>query len=86
MSPSLPQAKFALAFEDSVRISYGRLTASIPLIWEIKKFFNIGSEKSLKMAVSEVKEYAMNIVKPKEAKARAAGRERASMMTFCQSS
>ena len=50
------------------------------------KFFNIGSEKSLKMAVSEVKEYAMNIVKPKEAKARAAGSERASMMTFCQSS
>ncbi|KAL4602945.1 hypothetical protein ACB092_10G089500 [Castanea dentata] len=64
LSPSLPQAKFALAFEDSVRISYGRLTASIPLIWKIKKFFNIGPEKP----VSEVKEYAMNIVKQKKQK------------------
>ena len=68
LSPSLPQAKFAIAFEDSVRISHGRLTASIPLIWKIKKFFNIGSEKRLKMAISEVKEYAMNIVKQKKQK------------------
>ncbi|KAF7852072.1 hypothetical protein BT93_L0600 [Corymbia citriodora subsp. variegata] len=68
LSPSLPQpkAKFAEAFEDAVRISSERLQRSLSVIWKIKRFFNIGSEKRLRVAVSEVREFAKKIVKEKK--------------------
>ena len=64
--PSLPQAKFALAFEDSVRISSGRFNELFPFIWKIKRLLNIGSEKRLRMANSEVRDFAMNIIREKK--------------------
>ncbi|KAL0016347.1 hypothetical protein SO802_003416 [Lithocarpus litseifolius] len=64
--PSLPQAKFALAFEDGVRISSERFSAVHPVFWNFKKLLNIGSEKRLKNAISEVREFALNIVKEKK--------------------
>jgi cytochrome P450 len=64
--PSLPQTKFAQAFEESVKISSERLGALIPLVWKIKKLLNIGSEKRLRIAVSEVQEFSRNIVREKK--------------------
>ncbi|XP_059433415.1 cytochrome P450 94A1-like [Corylus avellana] len=64
--PTLPQAKFAQAFEDGVKISSDRLNELIPGVWKIKKLLNIGSEKRLKIAVSEVQEFAKNIIKEKK--------------------
>ena len=64
--PSLPQAKFALAFEDGVRISSERFSAVHPVVWKFKKLLNIGSEKRLKNAISEVREFALNIIKEKK--------------------
>ena len=66
MFPSLPQAKLALAFEDGVRYSSERFDALLPVIWKIKKLLNIGSEKRLRIAVSEIREFAMKIINEKK--------------------
>lgn len=52
--PSLPQAKFAIAFEEAVRISSERFGMIVPLIWKAKRLLNVGSEKQLKIAVAQV--------------------------------
>ncbi|KAI7992145.1 Cytochrome P450 94A2 [Camellia lanceoleosa] len=64
--PSLPQEKFALAFENAARISGERFGEFHPLIWKIKRVLNIGSEKQMRIAVNEVREFAKEIVKEKK--------------------
>ncbi|XP_059441686.1 cytochrome P450 94A1-like [Corylus avellana] len=64
--PSLPQTKFAQAFEESVKNINDRFNAVIPTIWKIKKLLNIGSEKRMRIAVSVVKEFAENIIRKKK--------------------
>lgn len=66
LTPSLPQAKFAVAFEDGVRICSERFRLITPLIWKIQKFLNIGSEKRLKVAVAEIRQFAMKILNEKK--------------------
>ncbi|KAF7804668.1 cytochrome P450 94A1-like [Senna tora] len=66
LSPSLEQSKFAQAFEEAIEISSRRLNRAVPLIWQILRLFNLGSEKRLKKAVSEVREFAKNIVREKK--------------------
>lgn len=65
--PSLPEAKFAVAFEDATRISSERLNSPVPLIWKIKRALNVGSERKLKEAVDQVREFAKQIIKEKKA-------------------
>uniref|UniRef100_A0A5B7BF79 Cytochrome P450 94A2-like n=1 Tax=Davidia involucrata TaxID=16924 RepID=A0A5B7BF79_DAVIN len=64
--PSLPDAKFALAFEDAVRISSSRFSSIFPLFWKIKRVFNIGSEKQLRVAVNQIREFAKQIINEKK--------------------
>ncbi|CAL5357414.1 unnamed protein product [Camellia sinensis] len=64
--PSLPQEKFALAFETAVQISSERFRAFHPLIWKTKRLLDIGSEKQLRISVNEVREFAREIVKEKK--------------------
>lgn len=64
--PSLPEAEFAVAFEDSVRLSTQRFILPFPLIWKIKRALNIGSEKKLRIAVEQVREFAKRIVREKQ--------------------
>ncbi|CAK9143800.1 unnamed protein product [Ilex paraguariensis] len=64
--PSLPQSKFADAFDEAVQFSAERGSALLPLIWKMKKFFNIGSEKRLRMAVNKTREFAKEIIKEKK--------------------
>ncbi|KAF9610737.1 hypothetical protein IFM89_024587 [Coptis chinensis] len=45
LSPLLPQAAFAVAFEDVVRISGERFSYILPIIWQLKRALNIGSER-----------------------------------------
>ncbi|EEF41419.1 cytochrome P450 94A1 [Ricinus communis] len=61
--PSLPQAKFAQAFEDGVRISSDRFNSPF---WRIKRAFNIGSEKKLQEAISQVRDFAAHVVEEKK--------------------
>lgn len=64
--PSLPEAEFAVAFEDAVRLSTQRFILPFPLIWKIKRALNIGSEKKLRIAVEQVHEFAKRIVREKQ--------------------
>ncbi|XP_031281499.1 cytochrome P450 94A2-like [Pistacia vera] len=64
--PSFPEAKFAQAFDEGVKISSERFRATLPIIWKIKRLLNIGSEKRLKLAASEVREFSKNIIKEKK--------------------
>ncbi|MCD9640002.1 hypothetical protein HAX54_025013 [Datura stramonium] len=64
--PSLPHAKFAVAFEEAVRLSSERFNAVFPFLWKIKRNFNIGTEKKFKAAVDEVRQFAKKLVKEKQ--------------------
>ncbi|MCE0482528.1 hypothetical protein HAX54_041357 [Datura stramonium] len=64
--PSLPEAEFAVAFEDAVRLSTERFIPPFPLVWKIKRALNIGSEKKLRIAVQQVREFAKKIVREKQ--------------------
>lgn len=64
--PSLPQAKFAVAFEDAARISSERFSSIRPTVWRLKRLMGVGSEKRLKLAVGEVREFAKNIIREKK--------------------
>ncbi|KAJ0807183.1 putative cytochrome P450 [Helianthus annuus] len=63
---SLPQAKFACAFEDAVRICSERFRTITPLVWKLKSLLNMGSEKRLKQAVLEIREFANKIASEKK--------------------
>ncbi|CAL1383185.1 unnamed protein product [Linum trigynum] len=67
LAPTLPEARFATAFENAVRIISGRFNSGVPQIWKIKKFLGIGSEAELKEVVSEVRDFAKKIVREKKA-------------------
>ncbi|KAJ8558132.1 hypothetical protein K7X08_004898 [Anisodus acutangulus] len=64
--PSLPQAKFAVAFEEAVRLSSERFNAIFPLLWKVKRKLNIGTEKKFRVAVDEVRQFAKQLVKEKQ--------------------
>ncbi|XP_047329405.1 cytochrome P450 94A1-like [Impatiens glandulifera] len=66
LSPSLPNEKFAQAFEDAVRISSQRFQSFHPLVWKIKRYLNVGSEKDLRIAVKQVRDFANKMVKEKK--------------------
>lgn len=64
--PSLPETAFATAFDDATRISSERFNAVFPLFWKIKSLLNLGSEKRLKEAISEVRGLARKIIREKK--------------------
>ncbi|XP_031402787.1 cytochrome P450 94A1-like [Punica granatum] len=66
LSPSLPEEKFAEAFEEAANLSSQRFYFPFPIIWRIKRKFDIGSEKRLRIIVSEIREFARKIVKDKK--------------------
>ncbi|XP_057964668.1 cytochrome P450 94A1-like [Malania oleifera] len=66
LSPSLSQEKFAQAFEDATQISSDRFNSIFPLVWKLKKLFDIGSEKQLRMAINEVREFAKQVIEEKK--------------------
>uniref|UniRef100_A0A6N2LMY2 Cytochrome P450 n=1 Tax=Salix viminalis TaxID=40686 RepID=A0A6N2LMY2_SALVM len=64
--PDLPETEFAKTFDDAAKISSGRFATLFPFLWKIKRFLNIGSEKRLKEACSDLREFARNIIKEKK--------------------
>lgn len=63
--PSLPHAKFAVAFDEAVKCSSKRGGSFFPITWKLMRFFNIGSEKKLRSAVNEVRNFAKKVIKQK---------------------
>ncbi|KAF5744859.1 cytochrome P450 family protein [Tripterygium wilfordii] len=59
---SLPISDFSVAFDEATKLSAQRALASSPLIWKIKRLFNIGSEKKLREAIDMVNELAEEMI------------------------
>ncbi|KAL1531765.1 cytochrome P450 94A2-like [Salvia divinorum] len=68
LSASLPKEKLAVAFETAVKLSTERFISFTPLIWKIKKAINVGSEKQLKIAIGEIRNFAKEIIREKKQK------------------
>ncbi|KAI7749716.1 hypothetical protein M8C21_022112 [Ambrosia artemisiifolia] len=66
LTSSLTKPEFAVAFEDAVRITTERFPVITPILWKIKRFFNVGSEKRLREAVLEVRRFARKILNEKK--------------------
>ncbi|KAI3956914.1 hypothetical protein MKX01_000948 [Papaver californicum] len=66
LSPSLEKTEFSVAFEDATRITGERIGHVIPLVWKLKRFLNIGSEKILQQAAATIREFIRKIVRQKK--------------------
>ncbi|MCD7470937.1 hypothetical protein HAX54_011179 [Datura stramonium] len=66
--PSFPEAKFANAFEEVVRISSERFNSLAPFIWKLKRILNVGSEKKLKVCAAQIRDMAKEMIKQKKEK------------------
>ncbi|CAK8566929.1 unnamed protein product [Lathyrus sativus] len=63
---SKPLPPLLSAFDKATEICAMRAASPIPLVWKIKRMFNVGSEKSLKEAVKVVRESMMEIIRNKK--------------------
>ncbi|XP_059431347.1 cytochrome P450 CYP94D108-like [Corylus avellana] len=66
MRQNTPSSDFAKAFDDVVEISSSRFLSPLPLLWKLKRFLNMGSEKRYKEAIEVISRYAMDIIRSKE--------------------
>lgn len=64
----LPVSELAKAFDIASKISAERAMAASPVIWKIKRFFNVGSERKLKEAIKLVDSLANEVIEQKRAK------------------
>ncbi|KAI3450693.1 hypothetical protein Pfo_007358 [Paulownia fortunei] len=65
---SLPISEFALAFDLASKLSAERAITTSPLVWKLKRFFNLGSEKQLKEAIKSIHELAEGVIRNKRNK------------------
>ncbi|KAA8544227.1 hypothetical protein F0562_022239 [Nyssa sinensis] len=62
---SLPISDFAVAFDLASKLSAERAMSTSPMIWKIKRLFNLGSEKKLKEAIKLVNVLAEEVIQQK---------------------
>ncbi|KAF3435231.1 hypothetical protein FNV43_RR22318 [Rhamnella rubrinervis] len=62
LDPSELVSPLATAFDAASGICAGRGTAPLFIIWKIKRWLGVGSERKLKAAVEEVHDYVMDII------------------------
>ncbi|XP_030495909.2 cytochrome P450 94C1-like [Cannabis sativa] len=62
---SVPMSEFAFSFDLASRLSAERAMRSSPLVWKVKRLFNLGSEKRLKEAVKVIDSLAREVIKEK---------------------
>lgn len=63
LGPSLPVSGLAAAFDQASRLSAERAMMASPLIWKMKRVFNVGSERKLKEAIEVVNDLAEEMIK-----------------------
>ncbi|WOH01745.1 hypothetical protein DCAR_0521130 [Daucus carota subsp. sativus] len=63
--PSLPDVKFAVAFENATTLISKRFQYIIPLVWKVQKFFDTGAEKVLRKSIEEVRDFARKVMMEK---------------------
>ncbi|XP_031252580.1 cytochrome P450 94B3-like [Pistacia vera] len=66
LDPSSPALSLAKAFDMASEISARRATEPLFLVWKIKKWFGIGSERRLRDAIEVVQEYVEEIIQSKK--------------------
>ncbi|KAE9586319.1 hypothetical protein Lal_00000729 [Lupinus albus] len=54
--------EFMTAFEDAATLSSQRFMSALPIIWKIKKWFNMGSERRLRECITTVHKFADEII------------------------
>ncbi|XP_058747818.1 cytochrome P450 94C1-like [Vicia villosa] len=65
LEKSLPMSDFALSFDLASKLSAERAMVVSPLIWKIKRLFNIGSEKKLKTSINIINMLAKVVINQK---------------------
>lgn len=55
--------EFMRAFEDAATLSSGRFMYVLPAFWKINRFFNVGTEKTLRESVKIVHEFADEMIR-----------------------
>ncbi|KAG6743664.1 hypothetical protein POTOM_052365 [Populus tomentosa] len=55
--------EFMRAFEDAATLSFGRFMYGLPVFWKINRFFNVGTEKTLRESVKIVHEFADEMIR-----------------------
>ncbi|KAI7728195.1 hypothetical protein M8C21_012887 [Ambrosia artemisiifolia] len=69
LTSSVKDSKYVLfvrAFDVAVEhVSY-RFMSPLPVVWKLKRFLNIGSERKYKEAIETVNQFAMDVIKSKE--------------------
>ncbi|KAJ4720617.1 Cytochrome P450 [Melia azedarach] len=65
LESSLPISLFANSFDLATKLSAERAMTTLPLVWKIKRFFNIGSERKLREAIDVVNVLAMEVIMQK---------------------
>ncbi|XAR58614.1 hypothetical protein NMG60_11014085 [Bertholletia excelsa] len=81
LSPSLPETKFAVAFETAAQLTSRRFESFHPLLWKTKRVLQIGSEKQLRIVVNEVRDFAKQIVREKKELAENSSLESADLLS-----
>ncbi|CAA0812865.1 cytochrome P450- family 94- subfamily D-polypeptide 2 [Striga hermonthica] len=56
-------SEFMRAFDEAANLSSGRFMYALPSIFSIKKFFDLGSEKKLRVSIAKVHEFADRIIR-----------------------
>ncbi|WOH06162.1 hypothetical protein DCAR_0625585 [Daucus carota subsp. sativus] len=64
----LPMSEFAVSFDLASRLSAERAMTTVPLIWKLKRFFNIGSERRLKKAINMINVLAQELIQQRRKK------------------
>ncbi|XP_015055187.1 cytochrome P450 94C1-like [Solanum pennellii] len=65
LESSLPMSQFALSFDLASKLSAKRAMTTSPIVWKIKRFFNIGSEKELREAIKVINILAQEVIRQK---------------------
>ncbi|XP_022882933.1 cytochrome P450 94C1-like [Olea europaea var. sylvestris] len=60
---SLPITKFAAAFDLASKLSAERAMTASPLLWKMKRLFNVGSERKLQRAIKIINMLAQEVIK-----------------------
>lgn len=63
LHPSFPTSRFADAFDLATKLSAERALTVSPIVWKIKRFMNVGSERQLREAVAVVKALARDVIR-----------------------
>ncbi|KAG7027705.1 Cytochrome P450 94A1 [Cucurbita argyrosperma subsp. argyrosperma] len=56
-------ADFMRAFEDAATLSSGRFMYALPGLYKVKKFLNMGSERTLKKSIARVHKFAEDVIR-----------------------